>query len=89
MSMRTQSTDTAHDVERKLIELLRRAPVWRRLQLADQMSCTAREMAMAGLRLRHPGASVGELRRRFADLHLGVDLAERVYGPHEFGTKRS
>jgi hypothetical protein len=38
-------------------------------------------LALAGLRDRHPGASPDELRRRLADVLLGADLAERVYGP--------
>ncbi len=78
--MRTQSPDTSPEAERVLIELLRRTPPWRRLQLADQMSRTARELSIAGLRLRFPGASAAELRRRFADIHLGPELAARVYG---------
>ena len=84
----TQAKDTTDDSERVLVELLRNTPPWRRMQLADQMSTTAREMSMAGLRLRYPHASEKELRRRFADLHLGPELAEQVYGPlHECGAK--
>ena len=79
--MRTQSPDTSPEAERVLIELLRQAPAWRRLQLADRMSSTARNLGMAGLRARHPGASDAELRRRFADIHLGPELAAKVYGP--------
>lgn len=79
--VRTQSPDTSPEAERVWIELLRRTPPWRRLQLADQMSRAVRELAMSGLRLRHPHASDAELRRRFADLHLGSELARRVYGP--------
>ena len=78
--MRTQSPDTSPEAERVLIELLRKAPPWRRLQLADQMSRTARDLAMAGLRMRFPTASEAELRRRFADIHLGPELAARAYG---------
>jgi hypothetical protein len=79
--MHTQSPDTSLDAEKALIELIRRAPLWRRMQLTDQMSRTARQLAMAGLRLRHPNASETELRRRFADLHLGPKLAAQIYGP--------
>jgi hypothetical protein len=79
--VRTQSPDTSPEAERVWIELLRRTPPWRRLQLADQMSRAVRELSMSGLRLRHPQASEAELRRRFADLHLGSELARRVYGP--------
>ena len=78
--VRTQSPDTSPEAERVWIELLRRTPPWRRLQLADQMSRAVRELSMSGLRLRHPQASEAELRRRFADLHLGSKLARRVYG---------
>ena len=77
----TQSVDTSPESEKVLIEMLRRTPIWRRMQLADQMSATARQMSMAGLRLRFPDASEKEVRRRFADLHLGPELAEQVYGP--------
>ena len=40
----------------------------------------ANQMALAGLRLRHPGASEGELLLELAKLRLGDDLARRVYG---------
>jgi hypothetical protein len=64
-----------------LVELLRRTPPWRRLQLADRMSATVRDLCLAGLRARHPNASDAELHRRFADLHLRPELAAKAYGP--------
>lgn len=79
--MRTQSPDTSPEAERVLIELLRQAPPWRRLQLTDRMSAMVRSLSWAGLRARHPGASEAELRRRFADIYLGEALAAKVYGP--------
>ncbi len=79
--MTTQSPDTSPEAERVLIELLRRAPAWRKLQLTDRMSATARELCLAGLRSRHPMATQAEMRRRFADIHLGPDLAAKLFGP--------
>jgi hypothetical protein len=79
--MRTQSPDTSPEAEQVLIGLLRRAPAWRRLQLADRMSTTVRELCLVGLRTRHPTASEAEVRRRFADIHLGSELAAKVFGP--------
>lgn len=79
--MRTQSPDTSPEAERVLIELLRQAPAWRRLQLTDRMSVTVRQLCLAGIRMRHPKASPDEVRRRFAELHLGAELAAKVYGP--------
>ena len=78
--MRTQSPDTSPEAERVLIELLRQAPAWRRLQLADRMSATVRNLCLGGLRSRHPKSSEAELRRRFADIHLGPELAAKAYG---------
>jgi hypothetical protein len=74
--MRTQSPDTSPEAERVLIELLRAAPPWRRLQLATQMSSTARKLALAGLRLRHPDSSIDEFRRLKAELFLGSELSK-------------
>src|SRR4051812_49361538 len=79
--MRTQSRDTSPEAERVLIDLIRKTPGWRRIQLTDRMSNFARGLSIAGLRKRYPDASEAELRRRFADIHLGVELAEKVYGP--------
>jgi hypothetical protein len=73
--------DTRPKAERALIDLLRQAPVWRKLELLAQLNQTVRLMAVSGLRERHPQAAPAELRRRLAGLLLGPDLAERAYGP--------
>ncbi len=44
-------------------------------------NAAARELALAGLRERHPGESESQLRRRLADLWLGPELAKKAYGP--------
>jgi hypothetical protein len=41
----------------------------------------ALELALAGLRRRHPEANEHELHRLLADLVLGAELATEVYGP--------
>ncbi len=40
----------------------------------------ANTLALAGLRVRHPEASDGELLLRLAAIRLGPDLVRRVYG---------
>lgn len=75
--MRTQSPDTSPEAERVLIELLRAAPPWRRLQLASQMSQTARSLALSGLSLRHPGATSEEFRHLTVELVLGPELLKQ------------
>jgi hypothetical protein len=73
-------SDTHPDAERVLIELLRQAPPWRKLQLVSQMTRTCQLLAMAGLRQRHPDDTPEQLRMRLAELTLGRETAERVYG---------
>jgi hypothetical protein len=82
--MSTPLTDTHPDAERVQIELLRRAPAWRKLDMVGQLNATVRTLALSGLRQRHPNTSPETLRRMLADLILGEALATRVYGenPH-------
>jgi hypothetical protein len=73
--------DTGPEAEQVLIELLRRAPVARKLEMLGQMNAAARMLALQGLRVRHPNANEAQLQRYLADLLLGAELAARAYGP--------
>ena len=73
-------TDTHPKMASLQIELLRQTPPWRKAEMLGQMYHTTKQLALVGLRHRHPEASETELRRRLADLLLGSELAERVYG---------
>lgn len=79
--MASRLSDTHPDAEKVQIEILRRMPVWRRIEIASQLTVTSREMALAGLRRRFPGESEEVLQRRLATLCLGPELARRAYGP--------
>ncbi len=79
--MKTLYSDTNPKAEQVQIELLRRAPAWRKIQMVSQLNETVRTLALSGLRQRHPDASSQVLRRLLADLMLGESLAEKVYGP--------
>ncbi|MCO5191227.1 MAG: hypothetical protein M9918_23945 [Anaerolineae bacterium] len=76
------SSDTASAAEAVLFKLLAETPTWRKFELLDDLNRSARILAMAGLRRRHPNASESELRRRLADLMLGAELAEHLYGAY-------
>ncbi len=79
--MRTLSADTSPDAERILIQLLRRASPARKFAMMLSANLAGRELALAGLRARHPHDSPAQLRRRFAELWLGPELATKAYGP--------
>ena len=73
--------DTHPEAEAVLLDLLRKASPQRKLQMMGELNAQMHMLLWAGLRQRHPQASEAELRRRMADLLLGKELAERVYGP--------
>jgi hypothetical protein len=79
--MATLSSDTHPSAEQVQLDLLRKMPPWRKLQLMAEMGETVRALALAGLRLRYPNDSPAQRKRRLADLMLGPDLAAQVYGP--------
>ena len=81
--MRTQSPDTSPEAERVLIELLRRAPAWRKLRMVEDTNRSVKELLLAGLRERFPQDSPAALRRRLAEHWLGKEISAAAYGPRE------
>lgn len=77
-------SDTTPEAHAVMIELLRQAEPWRRLELLAGLNRLARDLALAGLRQRYPQATPAELERRLADLLFGPELAERAFGPYRF-----
>lgn len=87
--MKTQSPDTSTEAEQVLIDLARRMPVWRKLQLAEQWGATLRSAMKAEIRRRTPTASADELERTFLERWLGSELAEaflRARAEHRHGS---
>lgn len=87
--MRTLAEDTDPRVEQVLIELWRQATPARKLSLMFDTTRALQAVALAGLREQHPHDPPARLRRRFADVWLGPDLAQRVYGAWLDDPKRS
>jgi hypothetical protein len=78
-------SDTTPEARRVQYGLYRRMPLGRRLELAFDMCDTGRRLAFAGLRMRYPGATQGQLQRLWARQHLGTELFEQVYGASDRG----
>ena len=76
-------SDTSADAEAEMLRIYRDMPVWRKLELVDDAIRTSRQLAMAGLRSRHPDESLEKLRRRLLGLVLGEEMAAEIYGPLE------
>ena len=77
---RCSKSDTPPEVLRVQYELYRRMSPARKFQLIFDTYEMGRQLAMAGLRMRHPNATGEELRRLWAQQHLGRELYQKVYG---------
>lgn len=73
-------SDKSPEAESIQIDLLRKAPTWKRLRVAAEMSETIMLLSRIGVARRNPGATPAELRRLAAEAILGPELAFRVYG---------
>lgn len=78
--MRTLSRDTSPEAEAVLLDLLRSAPVWKRLQMIDQMYETFRLLTVADLQRCYPHADEKEIRRRLATRVLSRSEIIAAYG---------
>jgi len=81
-------TDTSPDAAEVQFRILREMPAWRKVQLVEDANRTARQLALAGISLRHPEASETERERLLLELVLGESLAEEVYGPRRSAAGR-
>jgi hypothetical protein len=72
--------DTSDAADRRYHELLREKAPHERLAQAMALSNAVRQMAMAGLRARHPAATEDELRVRYVVRVYGRAAAERLFG---------
>jgi hypothetical protein len=72
-------SDTSPEASRVQIELWRSMTARQKAEAVDDLNRSVREMAMAGIRQRHPHANERECFLRYAVLTLGKDLAVKAY----------
>ena len=65
-------SDTSPDVERRMYDIYRNMPAWRKIQLVTEAYRGARRLHEAGCRLRQPGATTADVNRAWANVTLGV-----------------
>jgi hypothetical protein len=76
---RTQSSDTSIEAEQVLFAIWRSWTPQQKIECMERLWGDARALSLAGLRLRHPEASLEERELREAALRLGPELARAVY----------
>lgn len=72
--------DTSPEADARYHELLRALSPERRLEAAMKLSRAVRELAIAGIRQRHPAADEREIRARLAVRLYGREAAVRLFG---------
>ncbi len=72
--------DTSSAASARYHELLRAMPPEQRLEAAMRLSRGVRELALAGIREMHPGATEEELRVRLTVRLYGREAALRLFG---------
>ncbi|WP_428263644.1 hypothetical protein [Haliangium sp.] len=77
---KTQSPDTSEEAERLLFERYRTMEPWEKAQLAAELSRAVDQLALAGLRLRHPDADERELRMRLAATRIDRETMIQAFG---------
>ncbi|HEY0872329.1 MAG TPA: hypothetical protein VGD94_02570 [Vicinamibacterales bacterium] len=71
--------DTSPDIERRQIERWRDMSPAEKAAIITGLTRAAREMALAGVRHRHPDATPHEVFLRLGVLLLGKELARKAY----------
>jgi hypothetical protein len=72
--------DTSPEADARYHDLLRALSPERRLEAAMKLSRAVRELAVAGIRQRHPAAGEQEVRVRLAVRLYGRAVAARLFG---------
>ena len=75
-----QKSDTSPEALRVQYDLYRRMSPARKFELIFDTYEMGRQLALAGLKMRHPDATREELWQLWAQQHLGRELFEKVYG---------
>jgi hypothetical protein len=78
--MKTQSSDTHPEIEKRLIEGYRRMTAREKLHQIGSMGRFAYTLALADVRKRHPDAEEQECRLRVASRWLDAGLMRKAFG---------
>lgn len=78
--MTTLYSDTHPKMEALQIEFIRRMPAWKKISIVGDLNQTVRTLAISGIKQRHPNATPKQILRILAELMLGAELAQKVYG---------
>ena len=71
--------DTSIDAEKAYLKLLREVPLWRKAAMVNSLTKACQELAIAGIRMRHPNASDMEIMMHLAALWIDREMMVRIF----------
>lgn len=77
---RDATDDTDAETKRVMLELMRRAPAWRKIRQVSDMNEAVNQLMRADILKHDPHISEPEMRRKLASRRLPPDLFREVYG---------
>ena len=78
--MSVLSSDTHPKAEQIQLEVIRRMPSWKKFAMVDDLNEPVKVLAISGIKQRYPTATLEQIQRMLAELMLGAELAQKVYG---------
>lgn len=79
-SWRAMHADTSPSVEQIQLQFFRKAPAWRKLEMAGELRKTMLQFVRSELMERYPNATPSQIRRLTVERIYGSELAEKAYG---------
>lgn len=76
----SSDSDTSSETQNILLDLIRQAPVWKRLRIVADLNQTLRLLATSDLRRLYPHASEEEIHLRLASRWLKREEVMAAYG---------
>jgi len=86
--MKTLSPDTSLKAEQFQIDLIRKAPIFRRLQLVDSLIKTTRHLSWQGILERYPNETYGFYVERYISFLYNDDSLARKVKNHVVNRNR-
>ena len=74
-------SETFPELDSEQLEFMRAMPSWQKFQIIEELTLRARGYVEDRLRDHYPQAQAEEIRRRFATVWLGSELAAKVCRP--------
>jgi hypothetical protein len=74
-------SETYQELDSDQLDVMRSMPSWRKFKIVNDLIVYTRRSIMERLRDHYPHDQPEKIRRRFATVWLGAELAANVYGP--------